>query len=295
MSGRKPEHNCFSLAISTAGKRRINIARKKLKNIKTSSKLALLPFHPRKVLPKGTGDADDRVEHQVKRILTLDETEKVLDAARRGGVSLIDTSIVAADLAVDEWNNLRGIKPGILTNSTTINMHGRYPDITSLNSSAVVYFKSHPEQRKDPQSFAKSVSRDRMRIFRSQGDLMFFENVDRMNRTLSRLSFRRKRPLVNWFMQRQQLSIAVTLMGAIWPGTKKSKPSLETCLAEVCGADITELHGLGYKLLSRTHLLLIVYFFHSRLNLILAASGSHFSYNEANDFVDLIAEMLKRG
>jgi hypothetical protein len=292
MTGRVPDHDCFSLAISTAGKRRIRVNRKKLKNIKTSTRLAMLPFNPVKKLPKGSGDPNDDVEHNVKRILSLEDTEKIKDATRRSGVSLIDTLIVGADLAIDEWNAGRGIAPGTLTNSTTINMHGRYPEITSLNSSAVVCFKSRPEQRKDPQSFAKLIARDRMRIFRGQGDLMFFENVDRMNRTLGRLPFRRRKPLMNWFMQRQQLSMAVTLMGAIWPGTRNCKPSLDTCLPEVCGADVIELHGLGYKLLSRTHLLLIVYFFHSRLNLLLAAAGSHFTYDETNAFVDLVAEKV---
>ena len=57
---------------------------------------------------------------------------------------------------------------------------------------------------------------------------------------------------------------------------------------------ITAVHGLGYKLLSNTHLLFIVYFFANKLNVVLAASASRFTREEADAFLGLMMANLFR-
>ena len=67
---------------------------------------------------------------------------------------------------------------------------------------------------------------------------------------------------------------------------------MESCLTETGNLSITGVHGLGYKLLSNTHLLFIVYFFANKLNIVLAASASLFTREEADAFLELMVANL---
>ena len=64
-----------------------------------------------------------------------------------------------------------------------------------------------------------------------------------------------------FFDQPAPSSAAVTLLGTIWPQGNYENPSANTCLTSTGGLEISEVHGVGYKLLSSTPLLLIVYLF----------------------------------
>jgi hypothetical protein len=93
-------------------------------------------------------------------------------------------------------------------------------------------------------------------------------------------------------MQRHQFSIGTTLLGVILPEFKKGRPTGRS-IVEYGDITLTEIHGIAYKLLSRTHLVLVVYLYHDRLNLILDATACHFTREEAEEFMDFIMANIK--
>ena len=97
-----------------------------------------------------------------------------------------------------------------------------------------------------------------------------------------------RRMIVGFLMNRHQFSAAVTLLGTIWPQANYENPSANTCLTSTGGLRISEVHGVGYKLLSNTPLLLIVYSFRRRLNLVLHATGTLFTRKESEEFMGIM-------
>lgn len=81
--------------------------------------------------------------------------------------------------------------------------------------------------------------------------------------------------------------MAITLLGVVWPEMKNGKPTLDSYPTFVGETQVSEVYGTGYKPMTSTPLLLIVYSFLKKLNLILAVSGSLFTREEAEDFMDL--------
>jgi hypothetical protein len=105
--------------------------------------------------------------------------------------------------------------------------------------------------------------------------------------------FRARQRIVNLVMKMHRFSAAVTFLGTIWPVSKNGKLTLESDPTQVADLTINEVHGLGYKLLSDTKLLLIAYTFREKLNLVLAASGSLFDRNEAESFADMVVSTVQ--
>ncbi len=171
-------------------------------------------------------------------------------------------------------------------------MRGRFRGFEGGNTSGLIFFRSTPEERQDLRSYARSIAVRRIRHFRKQMDLTFFQNVSRMTTALKLLPFKPRQKVVNFLMNMHQFSAAVTFLGIVWPVFKNGKPSMESSPTEVADNSINEVHGIGYKLLSNTKILLIVYIFRNRLNLMLAASASLFTREEAESFMDLILANL---
>ena len=86
--------------------------------------------------------------------------------------------------------------------------------------------------------------------------------------------------------------MGLTFLGTVWPKMKNGKPTADTGLTEVGGLEITDVHAIGYKLLSSTPLLIIVYLFRNQINLVLAASASLLTRREGEDFLDLVIQLL---
>ncbi len=195
-------------------------------------------------------------------------------------------------MATDQWNNASNVPPGILTTSMSVNMRGRFRGFEGGNTSGLIFFKSTPEERKDLRTYARSIAVRRIRHFRNQMDFTFFRNVSRMTGSLNLFPFKTRQKIVHYVMNTHQFSAAVTFLGVVWPISKNGKPSMDSSPTEFGGASIEEIHGIGYKLLSNTKILLIVYIFRNRLNLMLAASASLFTLEEAESFMDFILNNL---
>jgi hypothetical protein len=296
LTGNPPEWSGFKLAMSTNRKRRVRVVPTSWRDVLVNAKDAVSQMLERPVLPVGTGDPTDRRQHQVKRVLSLEETGALFTWAAAKQVSFIDFMVACTNIAIDRWNGARSISPGLVTTSMSVNMRGRYQRDGAPNHSGLIFFRSPPDEREDAGSFARSLALSRIKQFRRQKDHKFYRDVQLLNATLRPLPFGMKRRLTNFVMNQHQFSVAITLLGVVWPGVRNGRPTQDTCVTKVVDADVTALHGVGYKLLSSTHLLFIIYIFQNRLNFVLASSASHFTRQEAESFMDLVLDqLLQRG
>jgi hypothetical protein len=174
-----------------------------------------------------------------------------------------------------------------------MNIRGRYVSLDHSNNVSALFFESNSNERKDPKKLVRSLSTDRIMQFRKQMDLRLYENVAGMIACASVLPFKVRRKIVHHITQKHQCSIGITLLGVVWPEMKNGKPTLDSYPTSIGDTHITEVYGTGYKPLTSTPLLLIVYSFLKRLNLVLAASGSLFTRKEAEDFMDLFMYVLQ--
>lgn len=291
-TGTPPDWACLSLGISTHRKRPVRVIPSSWRDVLVNARDAVAQMVDKPVLPTGSGDPSDQRQHQVKRLLSTEETEALINQVTAKGVSFIDMMVASTNIAIDRWNQARGIAPGLLTTSMSVNMRGRYQGKGTTNNSGLIFFRSSPEQRSDEAAFARSLALARIKQFRKQKDHKFYRDVQLLNAALRPLPFRMKRRVTNYVMSKHQYSVAITLLGVVWPGAKNGRPSQETCVGQIGEATITELHGIGYKLLSNTHLVFIIYIFQNRLNFVLAASASHFTREEAESFMDLVLHQL---
>ncbi len=293
LTGQRPESICQPLAMSTTRKRMVRLKKPKFRDHLVNAREAVTRLLERPTLPEGSGLPNDQRQHHIKRVFSPEETETINKAASQNGASLVDMLVACANRAVDEWNEDRDIPPGVLTTSMSVNMKSRYRNLDNGNSSALLFFRSRPRDREDTSAFARSIALARIKQFRNQMDFRFVQNISRMTSALRAFPFRIRRRLVNHVANKHQLSIAVTVLGVIWPTVRNGKPTADSCLTHAADLAIREVHGLGYKLLSNTHLLLIVYAYRNRLNFVLSASASVFTRQETQEFMDLMMGHLQ--
>jgi len=243
-------------------------------------------------IPLGNGDRGNDEQYHIKRVLSPRDSQELAGSKGRACASLPDRLTAATHLAVDQWNRERGIGPGTLTTSMTVNMRGRYKDLDNPNNSALIFLRSLPHERRNPNEFCRLLAMQRVRRFRTQSDSSYYQNLQRFNNTFRILPFHLRRRLVSFVMNKHQVSVAITPLGVLWPTLQEGRPTGETFLKKSGALDVTEVHGIGYKLASNTRLLLVAYAFRDQVNLILTSSASLFTRQESEQFMDLIMENL---
>ncbi len=292
LTGQRPEAICQPHAISTARKRLVRVKKPKLRDSLANVRDVLTRPMERPILPAGNGLPHDPRQHHIKKVLSAEETEEINRAASRSGASLVDMLVACANRVVDEWNRARNVPPGVLTTAISVNMKSRYRAFDDVNNSGLLFFKSRPRDRQDISAFARSIALARIKQLRNQMDYRFFQDISRMTSVVRVFPFRVRRRIVNFLANMHQLSLAVTLLGVIWPSSRNGKPTPDSCLTSAGDLAIREIHGLGYKLLSSTHLLLIVYAYRNRLNFVLSSAASLFTREETEAFLDLLMKHL---
>lgn len=291
-TGKMPEWAAEAHAISSSAKRKVQVRPSTWRDVLIGARQTLLNLFDKPVLPVGGGSPKDLREHQIKRVLSEEETLQIGMRAARHAVSPIDLFTACGEITVDRWNEARNIRPGLLTCSMTVNARGRFGSSDQPNNSSVIFFRSTPEERKNLARFCRSIAVTRINHFRKQLDIKYMKDVQRMINSLRLLPFRLRRRIVHQVVDRHQFSIAVTMLGVLWPKTRNGKPSSETAFTHSADVSLREVHGVGYKLLSSNHVLLIAYLFKNRLNLVLACSASRFTREETEAFMDLLVNTL---
>jgi hypothetical protein len=295
ITGEKPDWAISSYGVSTSAKKPVIVKKPTLKEFLENGRRSIDQMFEKPMLPAGSGNPDDNGQHHIKRVLSTEDTLKIGISTARNAVSPVDMLTACANLAIDRWNALRNTSPGLLTTSMTVNTRGRFSQFETPNNSALIFFRSTPEDRKDPFSYSRSLALARIKHFRNQMDIKFVRDIQLLMAAIRPLPEHLRRRIVHKVMQLHEFSIGITLLGVIWPKFEQNRPTGESNVTETANLTIEEVHGLGYKLLSNTRTLLIIYLYRNRLNLILAAHASLFTRQEAENFLDTIIEQVMDG
>ena len=291
-TGKQPDWVVGTSAISSSNKRKVKIRKMTLRESIAIARQTVDNLLEKPTLPAGSGTRGDLGEHHVKRVFSAELTERIGKSAVGNGVSFVDLLTACTNLAVDQWNESRNVQPGILTTSMTVNTRGRFSGSDKANNSSVIFFRFSPEERRDFKKFSRSLALARIKHFRNQMDLKYMRDIGRMMNSVRLLPFHLRRKIVHRVVDRHQFSVGVTLLGVLWPKIKNGKPTVETAFTECGDVVISEVHGIGYKLLSSTRVVLIVYAYNNRMNLVLASDACLFTRQEAEDFLELIVANL---
>ena len=165
VTGQKPDWPCQQRALSSSKKKMVHPRGSNLWNFLTGLREATKHFFEKPTLPLGSGSASDRQEHHLKQVISVQETESILKLCTEKRISLVDISVAGINLAIDEWNEARNVTPGILTTSISVNMKGRFQGFEKANNSALMVFKSGPDERRDPNAFVWGTALKRRKYF----------------------------------------------------------------------------------------------------------------------------------
>jgi len=292
VTGIRPDLLDPAFSISTAKKRPVAVKKRKYADILVRSLLTLSALAQKPSIPAGHGRKGDQRQFHVKRVLPEGPTERLTRPAAGKRIRFIDLLVASCSAAVDAWNGARNVRPGTVTTAVTVNVKGRYSGVRGPNNASVLFFRTRPEDRQDIPRLAELIATARTRQFRNQMDFKLRQNTARTADSLRILPFGPRRRIVHFLMQRHRFSIAVTQLGVVWPLIINGVPTAESFPTSVGDMEITEIHGVGYKLLSGTQLLLIVYIYRRRLNLVLASSASLFTREDTEAFLDAIVDVL---
>ncbi|MFH0960654.1 MAG: hypothetical protein V1897_18360 [Pseudomonadota bacterium] len=292
VKGEKPHWENQPLAISSSKKRQVENRRAKKQAWLENARETLSGFLKSPSIPKGSGEPNDDRQFHVKRVLSPSDSRNLTHRTGLTRALLPDRLTAATHFAVDQWNWQRGISPGKLTSSMTVNMRGRYKALNNPNNSALIFLNSTPSERTDSNKFCRSLARQRMKCFRAQTDFSYYQKLERFNNTVRMLPFHLRRRVVSFIMDKHEVSVAITLLGVLWPLMENGRASGETFLEKTGDLVMTEVHGLGYKLASSTRLLLVAYIFRGQFNMILTSSATLFTRQESELFIDLIIKNL---
>jgi hypothetical protein len=291
-TGRRPDWAREVSALSSTRKRLVKVKSLGWKKALAGVRQTVRRLTERPLLPAGHGNANDLRQFHIKRVLSIDESDVIVKKSLGRGVSPVDLLAADAAGAVDVWNATHNVGPGLLTISMTVNMRGRFRGLDRPNTGGVIFFRSMPEDREDVNAFARSMAAKRIGHFRRQEDFAYYSDVNRMTDSLRLFPFNTRRKIVDFIVNRYQVSIGVTLLGVIWPKLENGKMTADSYLTSTGDLEIDQVHGVGYKLLSSTRALLIAYFYKKQLNVVLAASACQFTHAEAEAFTDIIIEIL---
>jgi len=292
--GEKPEWLSDSLAMSAYRKRPVRLKKEKIRAA-LSDFVSDLPFTHRPTRPAGTGKRNDASEHHVKRVLSSDDTEKIVIHESKKGFPFIDRLIASTNLALDDWNHAHNAPSKLVTTAVTVNTKGRLRERNEANNTAVIFFRSNREERKDRGQFVRSLAIARINQFRRQKDIQFYTKLTRLIRGVGVFPFGIRQRMVHFMLESQRYSVGVSFLGVLWPAMKDGRPGIESSLVYPGDLEITEAHGLNYKPAGTPYINLIVYVYRSRLNLCLAASASVLTREECHGLIDTIVENLCAG
>ncbi len=279
--------------MSASRKRSVPVKRRTFKDVAKTVREAILPFKEKPSFPVGEGAPDDARQFHIKRMFTEEETAVVGKLALERRISLIDLLSASSNLAVEQWNERKGKGAGVITTSMTVNMRGRYEGVDGANNASVIFFKTDPDLRRDRNELLRQMSLARMRHFRAQTDLKTARNIKRMTDALALLPYGLRSRLVHTVLEKHAFSIGVTLLGVVWPVFENGKPTGQSWPTTMGNVEIAEIHGVGYKLLSGTKLVLIVYIYRNRINFVTATAASLFTRDEGEAFMDLFMDILR--
>lgn len=288
-TGEIKEFTSASPPSSISGKRAVQKKKTTPMDYWLTLKQAIVP-HKKCGLPVGSGSEGDGGEHHVKRLLSERDSQSALKRSTKLRLPFVDYLMTCMFTAIDRWNERRGGPTSVLSSALTVNMRGRFHDMDCPNNDSILYFRFDRDQRADFESMAKRVYRSRMRLYRDQMDVKYAKGLAKVNRLMGVMPFKWRQLALLSILKRHQTSFALGFTGVMWPNNRRL--SAGSYLTHAGEFEISEAHGLAYRIVSKTPLYLSAYFFRKRLNLVLSAAKWKFTRQETEDFMDLVVKII---
>lgn len=286
-SGEAPSWTSSPYVLSTSRKRASRPNKSGWKGFWTQLRrdLAYRKRQPQK--PVGKGYKNDLREWHIKRVLSVEDTDRILRSFSSGEAHVVDHLVACTNTSLDRWNADRQAPPGFISSVVTVNMRERFGGAEEQNYSSAIFFNSGPEQRKDYGQFVLSLARARHKQFSRQLDLSLRKSIARGAKffSLFPLGIRRRAALL--FMNFQQYSVAVGYMGVVWPECTDEKMGPDSCLVKLGDAEVTDIHGTGYKLAGNAHINLYAYIYRRQMHLVVSSAARLLTKEECDRFADV--------
>jgi len=285
------ERSQEELPSSTAGKRYLRTRKTTFRDYMDTLRHASIPYL-RCAIPLGSGEDGDFHEHHVKRLMSPLESRQIIEQSMALRVSVVDYILACTIVAVDEWNRRCDTEVSFITAALTVNMNGRFGQSRCTNNDSILYFRSDPQHWGGVGALGRWLYSTRMKQFRKHIDVKYAKGMRKLNNWLRFIPYSFRRKIYMGILGRHQTSFALGFLGVLWPETSGRALTGNSWLTSSGGLKIVEVHGMAYRIFSRTPLYLCAYFYGKQLNLILSAASSLFTREEADDFLGLITTML---
>ncbi|MBI4962952.1 MAG: hypothetical protein HY913_06740 [Desulfomonile tiedjei] len=242
--------------------------------------------------PQGNGRKGDPREWQVQRLVSTEDTDRILKGLSTSGLHVVDHLVACANISLDKWNAARQVAPGFASSVMTVNMRERFGGAEEKNYSSAIFFNSPPEQRSDYPEFVRSVAQARLRQLGRQADLSLRKSIARGAKFFSLFPLGIRRTVARTFMEFQRYSVAVGFLGVVWPEFKDEKMGPDSCLKKLGDANVFDVYGTGYKLAGNAYINLYAFIYCRQLHLVLSSAADLLTKEECDTFADIILESV---
>ncbi len=228
----------------------------------------------------------------IRHIITDADLQKALRArARRNGGSLSDLCMAASKLAMQEWNEARGVPTDILMHGLAVNQRGRKSPAqlkATGNPMSAIAVPTNYAERQDPEALLKLVIQRRTQMLSDGYDITVGNFVQRVGASVRFMPARYRYRFMRKIMDRP-ISLFLTNLGVVWPRMENGKPTGETAVTRVGDMDIVDVHS-SVGTTENNGLALILRTFLNRFYMILAVGLNKTSERDGKEFSRLVAK-----
>ena len=292
MTGKAPSWTSSPYVLSTAKKRASTPKKPGWKGLFSQLKRDLADRKRKPQKPHGNGHRNDLREWHVEKVISVDETGRILKNFSKDGLHVVDHLVACANVALDAWNTERQMAPGYITSVVTVNMRERFGGSEEQNYSSAIFFNSDPDQRNDYHEFVGSVARERNKQLGRQVDLSLRKSIARGAKFFSLFPIGIRRKAARLFMDFQRYSVAVGYLGVVWPDFKDEKMGAGSSLERIGDSDIIDFHGTAYKPAGTAYINLIVFIYRRQLHLIISSTADLLTKEECYGFAEVFVKTV---
>jgi NRPS condensation-like uncharacterized protein len=232
----------------------------------------------------------DRTNHQ--RVLDMDETARLRNAARRHGCTVNDLLSAAAGLAVDRWAREGGSDPNAVSVWIATNLRGRMgAHETAGNQASSVMIDTRPADRADLATLAAHVRRERARQMEEGFDVANFLALVRLIRASRVLPLAWRRGALRRMLE-QPCSVLLSNMGVLWPEVVGGKLTGRSYLERAAELDVLGV-DFDFSLVRSEGYGFVIHTFRERLTFNFGTFTDLLAPHEAENFLDLYLGIVR--
>ena len=243
VKGAPPEWRDTSAIHAVAGKKQLAMPSKLSYYRELIGNLRKYPLNKATVLDGDGADHPGRIA--VHREIT---DEKLMTALRKrakaAGGGLSDLIIAAGNLAIDEWNDARGVASDIFLSGLAVNQRGRRADeeIADIcNPMGLLPIVNKRSERTSSEAVLADIVSKRVDGLSRGLDVLLMRDVHRIMRVAQFMPFERRQKLLHPLLA-LPTSFFLSNAGIIWPEIKNGRFTGDSAIREVGDLEITDIH-----------------------------------------------------